>query len=309
VRVLTLQHRVDCSLMVTFQFRWPLQFVAFDTMIENVPHNNHYLSPLHSIQRLYACGMAAVLFFVACTITYHVASRFVSDWTAEKRVSFCSNAVGTLNSIVSTPLSLFALYDILSPMVPTIDCRTASAGEVNLAMVTSSLTIVITTGAVCGFFVFDMSLLAVSKTYRDVLGGSLTVLLLVHHIISLVVWPYCVLVDRSVFFVVQLLTTELSNIGQNIYNIYNALPIQHTLSLPIGITWIVLFAACRIVVMPWVAYVYYELLVLPGCGYTPLERIVGLITVPIPSMMNVWWFYLLIAGAIKQVGGGDVNQK
>ena len=108
---------------------------------------------------------------------------------------------------------------------------------------------------------------------------------------------------------VQLLTTELSNIGQNIYNIYNALPIQHTLSLPIGITWIVLFAACRIVIMPWVAYVYYELLVLPGCGYTPLERIVGLITVPIPSMMNVWWFYLLIAGAIKQVGGGDGNQK
>ena len=141
--------RVDCSLMVTFQFRWPLQ-VAFDTMIENVPHNNHFLSPLHSLQRLYACVMAAVLFFVACTITYHVASRFVSDWTAEKRVSFCSNAVGTLNSIVSTPLSLFALYDILSPMVPTIDCRTASAGEVNLAMVTSSLTIVITTGAVCG---------------------------------------------------------------------------------------------------------------------------------------------------------------
>ena len=213
-----------------------------------------------------------------------------------------------MNSVVSTPLSLFALYDMLSPKFPTTDCSTASATE-NLAMVPSSLVIVIATGTTCGFFIFDMSLLAVSQAYRDVLGRSLVALLWVHHTISLIVWPYCVLVDRSVFFVVQLLTTELSNIGQNIYNIHNALPIKQTFSLAIGITWIILFAVCRIAVMPWMAYVYYKLLVLPGCGYTPIERAVGLVTVPIPSMMNAWWFYLLIVGAVKQIGGGTGDDK
>ena len=115
-----------------------------------------------------------------------------------------------------------------------------------------------------------------SEAYRSVIGRPLMLCMWVHHVISLIVWPYCILVDRAGVFVLQLLTTEASNIGQNAYQLYGALPHRNAaVHTGIGVLWIVLFAVSRIFVIPVVGFAYYGLLLQPGCGFSAFERAVA----------------------------------
>lgn len=53
------------------------------------------------------------------------------------------------------------------------------------------------------------------------MGFNGMVIMWVHHVISLVLWPYSVLTHKSSFFVSFFLFTEITNIGQNFFYFCN----------------------------------------------------------------------------------------
>lgn len=260
-------------------------------------------------------AVAAVGSFTTCAATYSLARavghKVVPSWERldkEQRVAFGANSVGLLHALVVSPPSLLAIYAILSSDAASQVCSAASAEDeaVSLLTVEAPQKLVIATGISCGYFIYDCVLMALSAEARASLGTSLCVCMWLHHVVSAIVWPYCVIVDRGAIFVAQLLTTELSNIGQNAYYVVGLMAsVRPAVKTLVGVVWILVFAACRIVPIPWVAYAYDALLVTPGCGATAVERSVGLVTVPIPTLLNLWWFYLLLKGAWEALKGDD----
>lgn len=167
---------------------------------------------------------------------------------------------------------------------------------------------VIATGISCGYFAVDLVNMAVfAKEWRTCLGGGMYLVMWMHHVVSLLVWTFSVLTHRSSFFVSWLLTTELSNIGNNLYELAKLRKYSDGAVTRIGLLWIVSFFLVRIVPAPYIAYAY-GLLLRTGCGLSTFERVVSLITVPIPMMLNGWWAYLMIAGARKALRGDGKAQ-
>lgn len=133
-------------------------------------------------------------------------------------------------------------------------------------------------------------------------GVNFIRLMWTHHVVAILVWPYCTLASRAMLFVAWMLSSELSNILQNAFMLSKAghlLPRRHETRL--GLLWILTFTATRIVPAPWVAYAYYNLLCLSVCSFTIVERVVGLTTVPIPFVLNAWWYYELLKGAHQEL--------
>ncbi len=46
-----------------------------------------------------------------------------------------------------------------------------------------------------------------------------------------------------------------------------------------------------------------------ACGFSKIGRLVGLITVPIPLLLNATWFYQMLKGAAKALRGGDRRRR
>ena len=94
-----------------------------------------------------------------------------------------------------------------------------------------------------------------------------------------------------------------AQIGQNIFLLASKSDMfGKDLALPIGIVWMVMFFVVRIVPMPFVLYGWFVTHVLsPGCGMLTAEWVLGMITVPIPQMLNAFWFYKIVNGALKKM--------
>ena len=82
---------------------------------------------------------------------------------------------------------------------------------------------------------------------------------------------------------------QVTNIGQNAYLIASRgrlLPGE----IPIGVMWIASFFLVRILPVPWLLYAYVKTMVLQSCGLELAELVVGRATVPIPMLLNLFWF-------------------
>mmetsp|Transcript_3545 Transcript_3545/g.7972 ORF Transcript_3545/g.7972 Transcript_3545/m.7972 type:complete len:140 (-) Transcript_3545:401-820(-) len=118
-----------------------------------------------------------------------------------------------------------------------------------------------------------------------------------HHCISLVMWPYSVLTHKSTLFVTFYLCTEVTNVGQNLFHFANKSGANTKLTLAIGVLWILSFFVVRIVPLPWLIYHYVSLHASGGVGQTTAETIASALTVPLPFMLNIYWFKMLVSKA------------
>jgi hypothetical protein len=377
-----------------------------------------WVSPLLDASGGQALTMAAA---ALCSFAASVAIYLVTLVLASKlnswqkllpwqRVAFAADAVSLAHAAVATPLGVLALNALRSHETASLDCGAGGWASVNLATAPSPDVLVIACGISCGTFLFDCLLLLAYPSECAIrfaaAGGSWIMWL--HHTLSVIVWPYCVLTSRAAAFVAWMIATEASNIGQNSYTLAGAAGFEGTpFHMALGIGWLLSFLVFRIIPAPVVVAGYLRLfvaqvglqdcsllwelpcwgewyiregargvcrtpliyvaipaicslcrtkntcplpscrasilgsneggvpsshqsrqplppLLLPAshvarpahpspvlpsvaqdCGLARVDRAVGLLTIPIPLMMNAAWFWEMLKGAAKSLGMGN----
>lgn len=217
--------------------------------------------------------------------------------------------VSGLHALVSGPVSTYVMYQLLFFTPPLYgDCPS----QPNAATVVAPPLAVWVCGFTCGYFVYDALVMFIFSAFcEEEMGKSGTILMWGHHIISLFVWPYCVASDRAVIFVVACLVTELTNIGQAVFLVMNKgkLGGGGALESIVGGTWALSFFVCRIVSIPWLLYTFYDAILLSHCGMGIFDRALGFLTVPLPVLLNIYWFGLISRKAARMLGGSKPEKK
>eukprot|EP00756_Hemistasia_phaeocysticola_P033865 Hpha_TRINITY_DN16488_c1_g1::TRINITY_DN16488_c1_g1_i1::g.163174::m.163174 len=155
-------------------------------------------------------------------------------------------------------------------------------------------------GISLGYMLYDFFDLAWwnKADYMKASGKALWKQMFLHHLFSLLFWPYGLASAKAVYPVGYFLFTEITNIGMNLRWFLNET--NHKLLVPVSLVWIAMFAAVRIIPAPVLLYQlalgdyskwdYFEKMLLAFCL--------------IPVGLNFFWFKLIITGAIKKLCGG-----
>lgn len=145
-------------------------------------------------------------------------------------------------------------------------------------------------GVCVGYMLYDTVFCLCHVEHRTVLN-------LGHHLFSMAIWPYAMLRHRCVVFVSFFCFTEITSILQHSRMIllklgYGSRP-AYTL---VGVGWTISFFFVRILPSPFFLYLLvtgnYE-------QFSSADLIISMSTLPIPFVLNAYWFHALVAGVIK----------
>lgn len=197
---------------------------------------------------------------------------------------YIENSVVTLYpSIISPLLALYALVHM--PLVP--DAAPTPAA-------------IVATGISCGYMLYDLIWLIL---HRD-LG---TPIMIGHHVLSVLAFPYAVLRHRCVVFVLFFLCTEITGVPQHVRMLMLKFGLEDKPYYTIvGISWTVSFFFVRILPSP---FLIYSLASNSWAAFTAFDFIFSMVTVPLPFLLNAYWFYALVAGVLKFLAKSSVKRE
>ena len=119
-------------------------------------------------------------------------------------------------------------------------------------------------------------------------------------------WPYCVVFNRSEIFVMYFISTECTSFTGNSFWLATKGRLGGAAAeLWTGVAWLLAFAVWRILPIPVVAYAWYHLhFADESCGFSPAEWWTSCLSIPVPLLLNSFWFYKMLAKAAKTLRGG-----
>lgn len=201
-----------------------------------------------------------------------------------------SDRVFLANSFVSLFPALTAPFLALSSM------RRLPWHDVALAMVAPpDDECVRAIGISCGYMAYDCIYCMYYKEVRSPL-------IIGHHVLPVLLWPFAALRHRAVPVVLFFVFTELSNIGQHGRMLLLKLGYERSTAYRyIGTGWVVAFFFIRILPSP---YMGYHMLHGNYAAFSPFEFGVTLACTPLPFILNSYWFYLLFTGVVKFLARG-----
>ena len=294
---LVLAASAESSLM---SFRLPWTTPLFDPLVA--------VYEVKVVATSFGCGILCFVPLFWSVLHGGGGSRLLSSmWTRlplSKQQAAATAIIGVVHSLIVAPLATIALWQMLSRTDgrASLDCNTIIGGNLGTArMPTSGLVAV---GVACAFFVQDCLVLArYAGECRAEQGDRRVLLMWLQHAVSLVVWPYCALTARGCIFVAFFLFTEWSKVLENAYGLAPAGQfVSRTALVSLGAAWVIGFFINRILPAPWVLYAYYRQLLLPSCGFSIIGRWTGILTVPVPIVLNAWWFVRMVKEAATSLG-------
>eukprot|EP00929_Paragymnodinium_shiwhaense_P070712 TRINITY_DN35835_c0_g1_i1.p1 TRINITY_DN35835_c0_g1~~TRINITY_DN35835_c0_g1_i1.p1 ORF type:complete len:267 (-),score=51.47 TRINITY_DN35835_c0_g1_i1:269-1069(-) len=149
-----------------------------------------------------------------------------------------------------------------------------------------------------GYFAYDCGVMAIDpEVYMT--------LMVVHHAVSLLVWPISLLSRAGNFYVAWFLATEVST--PLLHATVFFMPkhgIDGGLRTLVGLGLIVVFFFARILPGPamlhslWASQPYWS-------DINPVVTKMAFCTIPIPPFLFGYWFFLLVKGALKALSKED----
>jgi len=222
--------------------------------------------------------------FVACVVLLALWHKLIApaipayrSRSYEDHVFLASSFVSFYPAVTAPILATAALLDI-----PSFDnAFVMDARPTNPALHAVGISI--------GYMLYDTCYMLWHKEVRSPL-------MMGHHIVSILVWPYAVLRGRALTIVLFFIITEATNVGQHGRGMLLRLGLKHTkLYMVVGISWIVLFFVVRIVPSP---YALYKLAYGNYSSYNTFDFCLLWVTCPLPFLLNTYWFYLLVRGLV-----------
>jgi len=145
-------------------------------------------------------------------------------------------------------------------------------------------------GISCGYMLYDTFYCLYYKQMRSPL-------IIGHHIVPVLTWPYCALNSRALPFVLFFIITELTNIGQHLRMMLLKLGLEEVFLYSIvGVTWVLSFFVIRILPSP---YLFYHLVEGNYAAFSQGEFWCVFFLTPLPFILNSYWFYLLFTGVVR----------
>ena len=147
-------------------------------------------------------------------------------------------------------------------------------------------------GLSCGYMFYDTFYCSIHKEMR-------APLIIGHHMLPCLFWPYCTLNSRALPVIMFFILTELTNIGQHCRMILLKLGLEgKKIYTFIGVSWVISFFVIRIAPSP---YFFYHLVNGNYAAYTNWEFWCVFFLTPLPFILNSYWFYLLVSGVVKHL--------
>lgn len=170
---------------------------------------------------------------------------------------------------------------VTAPFVAWSSMRTMPWDDVSVLMSspcdTYSLRAV---GLSCGYMLYDTLYCLYYKQMRSPL-------IIGHHIIPVLTWPYCALNSRALPIVLFFILTEVTNIGQHARMLLLKLGFEETkLYSIVGVSWVVSFFIVRIVPSP---YCFFHLVNGNYSSFTTGEFWCVFFLTPLPFILNSYW--------------------
>ena len=166
-------------------------------------------------------------------------------------------------------------------------------------------------GMSLGYMTWDlMVLLLDAKDQMRAYGGvGPYVLFMFHHTFSIAAWPYAVSAGRCVYFVNYFLMSEVTNFNMSLrWFLMKTKQEGGSVYFWNGILWIPLFFVVRVYVIPDLVDQYWNS---DWSKLGPTETWAAGLLLPIPVMLNVYWFSQIVSGAVAflTTGSEDGNKK
>merc|ERR1711957_751032 len=120
-----------------------------------------------------------------------------------------------------------------------------------------------------------------------------------HHLVSLTVWPLSFLNNAGTFYVAYFIATEVTSPLLHMTVFF--LPkhgIEGGIRTIIGLTLIAVFFFVRVLPAPALWWSLAKSVPF-WADVNPIITVLGLTTIPMPSFLFGYWFYKLVAGAVK----------
>ena len=160
-------------------------------------------------------------------------------------------------------------------------------------------------GLSLGYMVWDLGVMLQDPKGQQVTYGGKKAyyLFVVHHVFSILIWPYAVLWGRCVFFVNFFLVSEVTNVNMSTrWFLLKCKMEKSSVYLVNGLAWIPLFLGVRVLVIPLMLNAF----IFGTWGKLNLvEKIVAFVFLPIPSMLNVYWSKMIVSNAMKYLITGE----
>lgn len=207
--------------------------------------------------------------------------RYRCDWINRVLASTHAAISGAIGSFILLTQQPFA--DMLSDVMRFRSPDTVH-GNSDLLIVALPFTL--------GYFLYDCVVMAIDdEVYMP--------LMVVHHIISLVVWPVSLFHRAGVFYIAWFLATEVSTPLLHLTVFF--LPkhgVDGAIPTVVGLSLIVVFFLVRVLPGPMMllslaqSWRFWS-------DVHPAVTATAMLTIPIPPFLFGYWFYKLVAGAVK----------
>ena len=164
-------------------------------------------------------------------------------------------------------------------------------------------------GLAIGYMTWDLAVMLLNWEDQCLAygGEGAMYLFIVHHLLSIVLWPYALTRGLCVYHINWFLVSEATNFNMSLR--WYFVKLDKTASkayLLNGLAWIPLFMGIRVAVIPKLFQLYFSG---DWSVFTGVEYWLARTTLPIPSLLNLYWARQIIDGAVQHLRGEPAPAK
>jgi hypothetical protein len=164
-------------------------------------------------------------------------------------------------------------------------------------------------GLAIGYMTWDLAVMLLNWADQCLAygGKGAMYLFIVHHLLSIALWPYALTRGLCVYHINWFLVSEATNFNMSLR--WYLVKLDKTASkayLLNGLAWIPLFMGIRVVVIPKLFMLYFHG---DWSVFTSVEYWLARTTLPIPSFLNVYWARQIVEGAVQHLIGESAPAK
>eukprot|EP01065_Artemidia_motanka_P034918 TRINITY_DN42901_c0_g1_i1.p1 TRINITY_DN42901_c0_g1~~TRINITY_DN42901_c0_g1_i1.p1 ORF type:complete len:301 (+),score=66.72 TRINITY_DN42901_c0_g1_i1:59-961(+) len=239
--------------------------------------------------------------FVVCLLQMWVVAPALLSWVAPKRWKAMTeqnrvSAAMDLSQIFPAVLTTWKVWAETAEATAAVWADPATAPYMRAGPGVAG-----GAGACLGYMAAHCVFLVARYSVCSVAMGPFYWVTWVHHGLSLAVWPIGLGTSSYNFWIAWFLFSEVSNVFMDPRELLLGLGLQGSaLFLPISVVWVASFTLSRIAPMPFLVWAF----VAADWSRMPaLHKVTGHVTVPLPLVLNLYWFVLIVKGVLALVSG------
>mmetsp|Transcript_81314 Transcript_81314/g.136066 ORF Transcript_81314/g.136066 Transcript_81314/m.136066 type:complete len:129 (+) Transcript_81314:64-450(+) len=125
-----------------------------------------------------------------------------------------------------------------------------------------------------------------------------------HHVLSLLLWPYAFYVEKCIVAIGYFLFTESSNFLLNLRWHMAEKQYEGPAMMLVQFLFLIMYTAVRVLPIPWFVWLFVKT---DFSQFSYFEMLLTL-TCVIPLMLNLFWYSLIVKGALKVIRGSGKKE-